>query len=88
VALQRLLERGAEEGRLDDAPDVILNRLRLYHGLTEPVVDRYRSDGMLQAVDGEQTMDEVFAAVEDALERARAQGPDPVEPDPAEVRSS
>jgi adenylate kinase len=91
VALQRLLERGAEEGRLDDAPDVILNRLRLYHGLTEPVVDRYRSDGMLQAVDGEQTVDEVFVAVEDALERAleraRAQGPDPVEPDPAEVRS-
>lgn len=73
IALERLLERRAEEGRADDAPEVILNRLRLYHGLTEPVVERYRSDGMLLAVDGEQTVDEVFSAVERALEEvARA----------------
>jgi len=87
VALERLLERGAEEGRRDDARDVILNRLRLYHGLTEPVVERYRSDGMLQPVDGERTVDEVFGAIEDALERARTQGSDHVEADPAEVPS-
>ncbi|MBA3376338.1 MAG: adenylate kinase [Actinobacteria bacterium] len=77
VALERLLERRAEEGRRDDAPDVIRNRLRLYHGLTEPVVARYRT--MLHAVDGELTVDEVFAAVEEALGQgagARLQ-PDP-----------
>ena len=79
VALERMLARGAHEGRPDDAADVILNRLRLYHGLTEPVVERYRAEGMLSTVDGEQEMDEVFAAIEDALERARAQGPDPAE---------
>ena len=62
---------------------MILNRLRLYHGLTEPVVERYRAEGMLEVVDGEQSMDDVFAQIEDALERARAEGPDP-----AEVRTS
>jgi adenylate kinase len=67
VALERLLERRAEEGRTDDAPDVIRNRLRLYHGLTEPVVERYRASGMLVAVDGEREVDAVASAIEDAL---------------------
>jgi adenylate kinase len=69
VALERLLERRAEEGRTDDAPDVIRNRLRLYHGLTEAVVDRYRDSRMLVAVDGERPVQEVAAAIDDALTR-------------------
>jgi len=69
VALERLLSRGAEEGRSDDAPDVIRNRLRLYHGLTEPVVARYRDGGTLVAVNGEQPVEEVSAAIEDELSR-------------------
>lgn len=67
TALERLLERGVEEGRLDDAPEAIRNRLRLYHGLTEPVVDRYRAEGTLLVVDGERSIDEVSSAIEDAL---------------------
>jgi adenylate kinase len=69
VALERLLARRADEGRSDDAPDVIRNRLRLYHGLTEPVVDRYRDEGTLVAVNGEQPIEEVSAAIEDELSR-------------------
>ena len=37
------------------------NRLRLYHELTEPVVERYRSDGTLVAVDGDRPIPEVAA---------------------------
>jgi adenylate kinase len=70
VALERLLSRRAEEGRSDDAPDVIRNRLRLYHGLTEPVVERYRESGTLVAVNGEQPVEDVSAAIEDELSRA------------------
>jgi len=70
VALERLLERRAEEGRSDDAPDVIRNRLRLYHGLTEPVVDRYRQNGTLVAVNGARPVEDVTAAIEDELSRA------------------
>jgi adenylate kinase len=70
VALERLLGRRADEGRNDDAPDVIRNRLRNYHALTEPAVDRYRKRGTLVAVDGEQTVEEVSAAIEDELSRA------------------
>ena len=43
VATDRLRARAEEEGRADDSPEAIRNRLRLYHELTERVVDRYRA---------------------------------------------
>jgi adenylate kinase len=69
VALERLLGRGAEEGRSDDAPNIIRNRLRNYHALTEPAVARYRDSGVLVAIDGEQPPDDVAAAIEQELSR-------------------
>jgi len=72
VALERLLGRGAEEGRPDDALEAIRNRLRLYHRLTEPVVERYRAEGTLVVVDGERPIDAVSEAVENALDRLGA----------------
>ena len=49
-AMSRMLGRAAEEGRSDDAPEAIANRLKLYHELTHPVVERYRGAGELVAV--------------------------------------
>ncbi len=72
VATERLHGRARDEGRADDSPDAIRNRLRLYHELTEPVVERYRQLGIEVTVDGEQTMDDVFAAIQDALEGVAA----------------
>ncbi|MFO7572977.1 MAG: adenylate kinase [Gaiellaceae bacterium] len=72
VAVERLHGRAIEEGRLDDSPEVIANRLRLYHELTEPVATRYREAGTLAEVDGEQTVDEVEGKIEEALVGARA----------------
>jgi adenylate kinase len=72
VSLDRMLGRRAQEGRSDDAPDVIRNRLRLYHELTEPVVERYRDEGVVVAVDGERPVDEVAVAIEGALAQVGA----------------
>jgi adenylate kinase len=72
VALERLLVRQLAEGRSDDSPEVIRNRLRLYHELTEPVLDRYRAAGLLAVVDGERPVDDVFAEIERALDRVEA----------------
>ena len=71
-AMRRLAGRSAQEGRADDTPEAVANRLRLYHELTEPLVERYRRAGILSEVDGEQTMDDVFEAIEGALSRAGA----------------
>jgi adenylate kinase len=72
VATDRLEARARAEGRADDSPEAIRNRLRLYHELTEQVVDRYQLAGIEVIVDGEQTMDEVFADIQDALEGVAA----------------
>ena len=72
VATERLLGRAAQEGRADDSPEAIRNRLRLYHELTELVVERYRVAGIEVVVDGEQSVDDVFAAIQDALEGVTA----------------
>lgn len=75
VAIERLAGRAAEEGRSDDSPDVIANRLRLYHELTEPVVERYREARILCTVDGAGTVDEVEQGVEEALASVGAASP-------------
>jgi adenylate kinase len=72
VATERLRERASKEGRADDSPEAIANRLRQYHELTELVVDRYQQAGIEVIVDGEQTMDDVFVAIQDALEGVTA----------------
>jgi adenylate kinase len=72
VSLERLLGRRAAEGRSDDAPEAIENRLRLYHELTEPVVERYRANGTLVAVDGEQPVEDVAREIENALAQVGA----------------
>jgi len=72
VATARLRARAIAEGRADDSPDAIRNRLRLYHELTEPVVERYRADGTLVAVDGDRTIGEVGATIEEALAQVGA----------------
>jgi adenylate kinase len=39
VSRERLLERARLEGREDDTPEAIDNRLRIYHEQTEPLVE-------------------------------------------------
>ena len=49
VGFDRALKRAAEEGRPDDTPEVIRERLRIYHEETEPIVEHYRATGKVQA---------------------------------------
>jgi adenylate kinase len=67
VASERLLGRAAQEGRKDDTPEVIANRLRLYHEETEPVVERYRTEGVLVTIQGERSVGAVAADIDATL---------------------
>jgi adenylate kinase len=68
TAVERMLGRAADQGRADDTPEVIRNRFEVYRRQTEPLSDYYRSKGILVAVDSAPSMDEVFAAIERALD--------------------
>ncbi len=58
--VQRIAGRAAQEGRSDDAEEVVRNRLRIYAELTAPVVDYYAAKGVLSRVLGDGTVEEVF----------------------------
>ena len=55
------------QGRSDDDPATVRERLRVYHGVTEPLIAHYRERGLLQRVDGAQDADAVARAVRAAL---------------------
>jgi adenylate kinase len=45
--------------RDDDKPDVIRNRLHVYHDQTEPLIDYYDELGVMRRIDGTRSADEV-----------------------------
>lgn len=63
----RLLKRAAEQGRSDDTEDVVRRRLEVYFEQTAPLIEAYRAQGLLVAVDGMGAVDEVTARVLAAL---------------------
>ncbi|MAT71830.1 MAG: adenylate kinase [Planctomycetaceae bacterium] len=60
VAREVILERLSKRGRTDDDQDVIAKRLEQYERLTEPLIHYYTARGVMHAVDGLGTPDEVF----------------------------
>ena len=68
IAMERIHGRAVDEGREDDAPEVIARRLAIYHEQTEPVVERYRATGKLVPLHAERTIGEVSAEIDQALD--------------------
>mgnify|MGYP005994897647 CR=1 FL=1 len=66
--VQRLLQRAEKDGRTDDTEDVIRRRQEVYAEQTEPLIDVYRSRGVLVEVDGMGEVDEVTARIFAALD--------------------
>ena len=49
--------------RDDDRPETVLNRLKVYHDQTQPLIDYYSNAGVLKTVDGTRSLDEVFSEI-------------------------
>jgi adenylate kinase len=72
VATERMLARAASENRADDTPEVIAERLRIYHEETEPIVSYYRVAGRLAQFDGDRSIEDIYADVEARLQEQAA----------------
>jgi adenylate kinase len=70
VGRERMLRRAADEGRTDDTPEAIAERLRLYHEETEPLVEYYRLRGNLIGIHADRPVQQVFGEIQQALEQA------------------
>ena len=53
--------------RKDDAPEVVLSRLEVYHSTTEPLKDYYSAKGNLKTVDGVGSVEEISSRTMRAL---------------------
>ncbi len=67
LLIQRIAGRAQAEGRADDTPEAVRNRLRVYSDQTAPVIDYYRGRGKLACVFGVGSMDEVLQRVLGAI---------------------
>ncbi|WP_313460818.1 adenylate kinase [Stenotrophomonas sp.] len=67
LLVQRIAGRAAEQGRADDNPESVRNRLNVYNEQTAPVVDFYAGRGTLERVDGVGELDEVEARIHKAI---------------------
>lgn len=55
--------------RDDDKADTVLNRLKVYHDQTQPLIQFYGTKGVLKIVDGTQAMEDVFQSIIAILEK-------------------
>jgi adenylate kinase len=65
--VRRILDRAKVEGRSDDTEEVIHNRLQVFDEATRPLVEYYRSRGLLHVIDANQSeevvADHILAAI-------------------------
>ncbi len=59
-----IIERLTARGREDDTPEVIQNRVKIYHEETEPLLEYYKNQENLAEVDGNRTIDEIARDIE------------------------
>lgn len=67
-ATKRLLLRH----RVDDTPELIAERLRLYHEQTEPILNYYQEAGKLIEINGEKSIEEIASAIDAELNNLMA----------------
>jgi adenylate kinase len=73
--IERMLGRAAQEGRTDDRPETVAERLKVYGEKTAPLVEHYRARGILSDVDGSGEISQISGRIDRALARpARAHG--------------
>ncbi|MBE9032568.1 adenylate kinase [filamentous cyanobacterium LEGE 11480] len=63
VVVERLVKRGAAEGRSDDNEATIRRRLEVYRQQTAPLISYYDGQHKVKVIDGNQAMDAVKASL-------------------------
>ena len=63
AVVERLISRGAEQGRSDDTEETIRKRIEVYREQTTPLVEVYEKRGLLRRVDGMRSIDDVTTAL-------------------------
>ena len=66
--IKRLLLRGKDSGRADDAnEEVIANRIKTYNDKTAPLINYYQNLGKYTAIEGVGTVNEIFERLTEVI---------------------
>jgi adenylate kinase len=68
--IRRIVARAELEGRADDNPETVANRLQVFDEATKPLVEYYRDRGLLHVIDAAQDADAVTEAILGSLAAA------------------
>lgn len=71
VLVERLKERAIKEGRTDDTPEVLRNRLQSYHEETAPLIEFYNDRKKLETINGFMSMEAVTSALKEVVDDLR-----------------
>ena len=75
--VNRLVKRGATSGRSDDNNEVVIRaRITEYHNKTKAVADYYQQFGKVVMIEGEGSIDEIFEALCEQIEKRIKEGAD------------
>lgn len=66
-AIRRLLLRG----RYDDTPDALKKRIGWHHSETEPLLTKFKEQGILKEIDGERTIDDINKEIEKIMKNGK-----------------
>src|SRR3990167_11186800 len=64
VSDEEAIRRLSKRGRHDDTGQALKRRMELYHKETEPMLDKFRNEGILEEVDGERSIEEIAKDIE------------------------
>jgi adenylate kinase len=73
--VRRLMTRAKTDGRPDDTPETIDHRMEVYEQQTAPLLDVYRSRGLLRPIPAEGPPADVFRRILDAILAKPRTGP-------------
>jgi adenylate kinase len=57
--------------RADDTPKAVMDRLKIYHEKTKPLIDYYTKKKILLEIDGDRPVEVVFAEIEKGLNKLK-----------------
>lgn len=72
VSLQRIRSRrdsksSAKKTRSDESDEVTMHRIKLHHETVKPIIDHFQKMKILYQIDGNKSVDEVFAQINNVL---------------------
>lgn len=67
ISDEEVMSRLLKRGRADDTPDLIKERLAIYHKETEPLLNIYKEKGILEVIDGSLSIEQIKERMREVL---------------------